>query len=195
MHFLCRCVETIAMLTLACLNGVRMAAAHGAVDTPPEFSLSGRRTHAMNLKKAFGAFLAVIIAAVIFISKSEALSISDSPTPVFYVGHYCSLTPAVAGSPGAKLTFRLFGKRPFWLQFSATTGAISGKPTQPGLWAHLRLGVWDGHEFASTPVVIKVEPVPGTAPDNPGMPPPAVTAAQHYTVSPTTVSSAATDER
>jgi hypothetical protein len=50
----------------------------------------------------------------------------------------------------------------------------------------LTVGVWDGHEFASTPVVIKVEPVSGAAPDNPGMPAPTVTAGQRSMLPPYT---------
>jgi hypothetical protein len=76
------------------------------------------------------------------------LTISGTPETTIEAGKYYSFRPTVVAPAGATLTYQI-AQKPSWAQFSATTGTLSGTPTNAGVAADIVVGVTDATQTAN----------------------------------------------
>jgi hypothetical protein len=106
--------------------------------------------------------------------------ISGSPATTGAVGASYTFTPAASDPNGDHLTFSIANK-PTWANFSSTTGALTGTPTQAATFSNIGITVSDGTQTASLAafsiaVKASVSGVPPvTTPDPPVTTPPSGT--------------------
>lgn len=85
--------------------------------------------------------------------------ISGTPSAAVTAGNAYSFKPTARDPNGMRLTFEVFDK-PSWLNFSHTTGQLSGTPTAAdvGKYSHIYITVSDGyHQAALTAFSITVD--------------------------------------
>lgn len=120
------------------------------------------------------------------ITVAVQLTIGGSPVTATTVGASYLFKPTTNAAPGAALTFSISNAPP-WAQFDTATGALSGTPTQPGVYANIILAVSDGLQSSSLPA-FTITVTNGTATDPPsisGQPATAVAAGSSYSFTPT----------
>jgi len=117
-------------------------------------------------------------------------TISGTPATQVQAGQSYSFTPTARDPAGNALTFSI-QNRPAWASFSATTGQLTGTPSNSavGTYSNITISVSDGTSSASLPAfAIQVNPAPSTPPQPPtisGSPSTQVQAGQSYSFTPT----------
>jgi large repetitive protein len=115
------------------------------------------------------------------------LTISGSPPTGAVVGSPYSFQPSTNAAPGTTLTFSIQNP-PSWTNFDATTGLLSGTPTQPGTSANITITVTDGTQTAALPAFTITVSNPNPTNNPPtiaGTPSTGVTVGSVYSFTPT----------
>lgn len=81
---------------------------------------------------------------------NQAPTISGTPPSQALSGAQYSFTPAANDPNGDALTFTITGT-PAWATFNASTGRLSGTPTQVGTFSNIRISVSDGTTTVNLP--------------------------------------------
>jgi hypothetical protein len=82
------------------------------------------------------------------IEVEAALAISGTPPTEAAVGSSYNFQPATNAPSGTTLTFSI-SNMPAWASFSATTGELTGTPTQTGTFASIIISVSDGTQTSA----------------------------------------------
>jgi hypothetical protein len=77
-------------------------------------------------------------------------AISGSPPTAVAVNSPYAFTPAATSGSGQALAFTIQGK-PAWATFSTASGALTGVPSTPGVFANIVISASDGSSSASLP--------------------------------------------
>ena len=112
-------------------------------------------------------------------------TISGTPPTSVTVGNAYVFRPVGSDPDGNALTYTQTGK-PTWLNFSGTTGRLSGTPTAANVGtSRITITVSDGSLTATLPAFdLTVMPAPNQAPVISGTPPTSATVGQQYSFTP-----------
>jgi hypothetical protein len=115
------------------------------------------------------------------------LSISGTAPTAAVVGTPYSFLPTTNATPGTTLTFSV-QNQPSWANFSATSGQLSGTPTQTGTSTNIVISVTDGFQNVSLPAFTITVSAPNSAnpPTISGNPASGVPVGSVYSFTPTT---------
>jgi len=115
----------------------------------------------------------------------KAPTIAGTPATQVTAGQPYSFTPTASSPTGAALTFSV-QNQPSWAAFSATTGTLSGTPSEAfvGSYANIVISVSNGKKSASLPP-FTIQVAAATAPAISGTPATAVGVGQAYSFTPT----------
>jgi large repetitive protein len=121
------------------------------------------------------------------------LTISGNPPTVAVVGSQYAFQPTTSAAPGTTLTFSV-QNQPAWASFSATSGELSGTPTQTGIFAGIVISVTDGVQTAALAAfTITVSASSSSTPLTiSGQPATAVSVGSDYSFTPTTTAPSGT---
>jgi putative Ig domain-containing protein len=117
---------------------------------------------------------------------NRAPTITGTPRTSVTVGQAYTFTPTASDPDGNTLQYSITGK-PSWLNFSATTGRLSGTPTAAAVGSsRMTITVTDGTLSASLAAfTLQVNAAANQPPVISGTPPTAATVGQSYTFTPT----------
>jgi hypothetical protein len=117
---------------------------------------------------------------------NRAPTITGAPRTSVTVGQAYAFTPTASDPDGNTLQFSITGK-PSWLNFSATTGRLSGTPTAAAVGSsRMTITVTDGTLSASLAAfTLQVNAAANLPPIISGSPPTIATVGQAYTFTPT----------
>ena len=121
------------------------------------------------------------------IEVAAPLAISGTPPIAVAVGSVYTFQPSTNAAQGTTLTFSISNK-PSWAAFSATTGQLSGTPSQAGTSGDIVISVSDGTQTSSLAAfaIVASEPNPTNHPPTiSGSPPTTVAVGQTYSFTPT----------
>ncbi len=116
---------------------------------------------------------------------NSAPSISGTPPTSVIAGHSYTFTPTASDPDGSPLNFAIVN-RPAWASFSASTGRLSGTPSQSaaGEYIGIRISVTDGQAQASLAPFSVIVNNPNRAPTISGTPLSSAREGQAYAFAP-----------
>ncbi|HXW75684.1 MAG TPA: putative Ig domain-containing protein, partial [Steroidobacteraceae bacterium] len=124
------------------------------------------------------------------ITVEALLTISGTPATTAVVGSPYDFVPTTNAPPGTTLTFAV-QNAPSWATFDATTGELSGTPTQAGTFPNIMISVSDGIQsaaLAAFTITVSSQGSTGSPPTIGGHPATGVVAGSPYSFTPSATS-------
>lgn len=133
---------------------------------------------------ALCALASVSLSSSPLASATTAPTIKGTPATSVMVHHSYSFQPSASDSDGSKPTFSISNK-PWWANFGASTGLLSGTPANGATFGNIIICASDGASRSCLPAFTLKVTTPSTPPVITGTPPATATVGSTYSFQPT----------